>query len=73
MAMMTARKRAVREIAWSRAKPVRASGCGAKSAGRYEPDGDLAAFANRISVGIDWTAGDTASCLARQAGPGPRM
>ena len=64
MAIMTARKRAVREIAWSRAMPDRASGCGAKT-GRYEPDGDLAGF----SVSIDWTAGDTAPCLARQAGP----
>ena len=65
MARMTERKRAVRETAWSRAMPDRASGCGAKSVGRYEPDGDLAAFA----VSIDWTAGDTAPCLARQAGP----
>ena len=42
-----------------------------KSAGRYDREGDLSALAARISATIDWTAGDTAPCLARQAGPGP--
>jgi hypothetical protein len=31
------------------------------------------ALAARISATIDWTAGDSAICLARQAGPGPRI
>ncbi len=44
-----------------------------KSARCYERAGDLRAFAARISTTIDWTAGDNALCLARQAGPGPRI
>ena len=35
--------------------------------------GDPSALAARISTSIVCTAGDTALCLARQAGPGPRM
>ena len=34
---------------------------------------DFSDLAARISATIDWTAGDSAICLARQAGPGPRM
>jgi hypothetical protein len=41
--------------------------------GGYEWVDELRAFAALISTAIDWTAGDDALCLARQAGPGPRM
>jgi hypothetical protein len=44
-----------------------------KSAVCYERGGDLSALAARISTTIEWTAGDIAMCLARQAGPGPRI
>jgi hypothetical protein len=79
MAMMTARKRTVREAPWSRAICGRASGRGLKSAPAsksvccYERAGERSAFVARISTTIDWTAGDNALCLARQAGPGPRI
>jgi hypothetical protein len=33
----------------------------------------LSPLAARISATIDWTAGDSTACLARQAGPGPRI
>ena len=45
----------------------------AGSGGCYEWAADLCAFAVRISMSMDCTAGETALCLARQAGPGPRM
>jgi hypothetical protein len=88
MAMMTAQKPAVREPMVARnpdarKRPRLKSGfkkrprpekcpqpkkrCG------YERAGDLTALAARISTSIDWTLGDNALCLARQAGPGPRM
>ena len=73
MAMMTAGNRAVGEAPWSPAIPERASAGRSKSACCYERAGDLSAFAARISATIDWTAGDNAFCLAREAGPGPRI
>jgi hypothetical protein len=85
MAMMTTRKGAVREDAMvarnSQArkrprpkKPPRPKCArGLRSAGCYERGGDLSALAARISATIEWTAGDTAMCFARQAGPGPRI
>ena len=84
MAMMTAGMPAVRGSLWSRAMPGCASGavkerCGTTGARRHKCAGqdrearDLRAFAARISASIAWTAGDSAVCLARQAGPGPRM
>ena len=75
MAMMTARRCAVREAPWSRAiARARASARGLKKrAAGYQCADGLSAFAARISATIDWTAGDSAMCLARQAGPGPRI
>jgi len=52
---------------------ARKSACDLKSGRCYQCADDLSAFAARISATIDWTAGDNALCLARQAGPGPRM
>jgi hypothetical protein len=43
-----------------------------KSAGYERADGSRA-FAVWIPASLDWTADDSAICLARQAGPGPRM
>ena len=39
----------------------------------YERADGSRAFAAWIPASIDWTAGDSAICLARQAGPGPRI
>ena len=52
---------------------ARKSAWGLKSGRSYQCADDLSAFAARISATIDWTAGDKARCLARQAGPGPRI
>jgi hypothetical protein len=72
MARLTARNAPSRGVmvarnACRRKRPWPKNTCGyGRADDRYD-------FAARISTTIDWTAGDTAMCLARQAGPGPRM
>ena len=64
---------AVGGLPWSRAIWERASARTDKNARSCQRDVSLRAFAASISESIDWTAGDSAICLARQAGPGPRI
>jgi len=73
MAMMTAAN-APSGKRHGRAQRLSAQAPAAEKASRsYNPGGGLTALAARISMTIDLTAGDNASCLARQAGPGPRI
>ncbi len=62
MAMMTGQKRAVREAPWLRAILQRASARGLKSLRGLDIADDQVERRR-----------DDAICLARQAGPGPRM
>ena len=73
MAMMTARKYAVQEAAMVARNARARKRPRPKKACCYERADGLGAFAARISPTTDWTAGDNACCLARQAGPGPRI
>jgi hypothetical protein len=68
MAMMTVRKRAVLEPPWSPATLARASARGLKSA-----RGPKSAGGPDIRHGQVERRCDEATCLARQAGPGPRI
>jgi hypothetical protein len=74
MAMMTVRKCAVRNPPWSRAKLGRASACGLKIARSLKGARGLKSDRGRDICGdqLECRCEDDA-CLARQAGPGPRI
>jgi len=74
MAMMTVRKRAVGEAPWSRATPECASARGIKSARGPKSAGSPESVRG-LDIGNDQVEcrRDDATCLACQAGPGPRM